>query len=89
MRKPHQSYYTLWKVPFEEMLTRQYSKSMVPLDSELYSEIEANNIRKQRMMESGASSEKYYIKMIPIENLTFDQILLLNKDALERIKQII
>ena len=60
-------------------------KSMVPLDSELYSEIEANNIRKQQMTEISG----YYIRMISIENLTFDQILLLNKDVLERIKQII
>lgn len=76
--------YTLWKIPFGDMLMRNF-KSMVPLDSELYSEIEANNIRKQQMTEISG----YYIRMISIENLTFDQILLLNKDVLERIKQII
>lgn len=82
--KKRRTYYTLWKIPLGDMLIRNF-KSMVPLDSELYSEIEANNIRKQQMTEIS----EYYIRMIPIENLTFDQILLLNKDVLERIKQII
>lgn len=82
MKKPR--IYTLWKIPFGDILVRNF-KSMTPLDSELYSEIEANNIRKQQMTEI----PEYYIRMISIENLTFDQILLLNKDVLERIKQII